>query len=80
MDTRGYDQNDGVKFLKSIDEQSPEAKYKCLALCWQHSGATGCEVILNGDGLDCYFHTKSVARGGGATNHWCWVFSKCSGK
>jgi len=37
-------------------------------------------VIWNQGNRGCYAHTQPIARGNGAGNHACWVFSKCAKK
>ena len=85
----GRDQNSGVKKLNGWkvwnDELNIESggtlkgQRECLKLCRSVQGATGCEVIWNVGSRGCYAHTQEVARGNGADNHVCWVFSKCDG-
>ena len=78
----GADQNSGVIGKGSItilNGNTIEAQEKCLEICKQNDGATGCEVIWGGTNVNCYVHTQEIARGNGVANHACWVFSKCVG-
>ena len=76
----GSDQNSGVNKLNDLDGNTPERQEECLDLCKAVSGATGCEVIWNRNNRGCYVHTEEIARGNGADNHECWVFSNNPGR
>jgi len=65
----GHDQNSGVVKLESGNVD----KDKCVSMCLNYSGYTGCEVIWNQGNKGCYVHTRNVARGNGVGNHWCWI-------
>jgi len=71
------DQNAGVIKKNNLDGDTVEAQEKCLELCKQTDGATGCEVIWDQNNRGCYVHTQEIARGNGVDKHLCWVFSKC---
>merc|ERR1712224_84063 len=73
----GTDQNAGVIKLDDFDGRTPERIAQCLEKCNKHAGATGCELIWdNWFNKGCYVHTKEVAKGNGAANHACWIYTK----
>ena len=81
----GYDQYSGVITKNFLNSNTIETQKRCLDMCKQTDGATGCEVIWDTQNSDykspgCYVHTKEIAMGSGDENQACWVFSKCYGK
>ena len=80
VDANNGDVKDGVIKINSGDYLTPDAEQSCLKLCKSYKGATGCETIWNQGNKGCYIHTNpAIVKGNGATNHHCWVFSKCKG-
>ena len=73
----GSDQNSGVFKINDNDGNTESAQNECLNHCHGRSDATACEVIWNQSNRGCYIHTRSVARGNNANNHFCWVLSRC---
>ena len=82
MTENGDDQNAGViKKEDGVNVNTDELRQECLQWCKSQSNltVTGCEVIQDQWNQGCYAHTKNVAFGNKADNHFCWVFSKCEG-
>ena len=77
LQANGVDQNAGVVKLNSIHGKNEANRRACFKACLAYSGSTGCEMVKEGG---CYVHTKPVAKGSGATNHYCWAFSNCASK
>ena len=77
MKQNGIDQNSGVVKFNHLDGNTGERQKTCLELCRNYRGATGCEVIWGQYNRGCYVHTQQVARGNNATQHSCWILSKC---
>jgi len=69
----GWDQNSGVVKLEGGDFESAAQKAKCLKLCAEVQGVTGCETIWDQWNRGCYAHTRGVARGNGVARHSCWI-------
>ena len=69
----GWDQNSGVVKLEGGDFESDAKKAKCLELCAEVEGVTGCETIWDQWNRGCYAHTRDVARGNGVARHSCWI-------
>ena len=77
LTSKGFDQNNGVIKLNSLDSNTRERKLNCLKLCRALSNAIGCEVIWGQSNRGCYAHTQNIATGNGVDRHHCWMFSKC---
>ena len=78
VQSSGLDRNSGVQKLDSSDDgDTLERQEECLKSCKSVAGVTGCELIWGQINSGCYAHTHDIAKGNGAVNHYCWVFSKC---
>ena len=55
-----------------IQEHTAEEQARCLKLCREYPGATGCEFSRG-----CFVHTQDVAKGNGMTEFFCWIFAEC---
>ena len=81
----GVAQSSGKTELRDENNLIPTSQEKCLELCKNIPGATGCEAVgtyrfIGGPGTTnrrCYVHTSNITSGNGESSKYCWVFSNC---